>query len=214
MCFWSNVFSNLFGDLGAAAVLACLAWLSNKARALRLRKSLTKSFGNQGVNFSGEGFGVSISNKTSIDVVVRCVLLSMKPRGSIKLNYKGPDGDIGWDAAQRGGDVAAVIEKTDDSREFIILPAHTSGRWIVPLAGMRHFAKAIAGGDFFAKCKMLVEYPTLFGGRKLMETEADEVTLKLINESAKGYLQWNGDRPRSGPATSASDSPQPPLPTA
>ena len=131
MSFWSNVFSNLIGNLlgalGAVAVAACLTKLYNKARALLMRNSLTKSFGNQSVNFSGEGFGVSISNKTSIDVVVRDVLFSVKLGGTLGLNYNGPGGDIGWAAAQKSGDVAAVIETTDKTRGFVILPAHTSG---------------------------------------------------------------------------------------
>jgi hypothetical protein len=196
MGFWIDVSSNLIADIGAAALLACVPAVWNKFRARLLRRSLVESFGPLAGSFSGEGFGIGIKNNTSVDVVIRSIMLLLRDRGSIILTYKGPSGEIGWGAANKGGEVAAVIEETDNSRGFQILPAHTGGEWIIHRNGMRMLAAQLATAPWFSKCRMLVEYPTLFGGRKIMEAEASDHTMELINRMAQQYLQWVGDQPR------------------
>jgi len=190
--FVENALGNLVGGVGAAALITFATIGLNEMRTTSVRNALKASIGDNAIAYDESGFGITITNRTSIYIIVRSVRFHTKGIVRVALNPRQAGSYCGWDHESRADDAmeflrfSAAIDSTDERRGFRILPAYTSYTWLIPPYAM------IQGPFDFTTLEILVEYPTLLGGRRLLTIHippSDD--LVSLEEAARQYLvRW------------------------
>jgi len=161
-------FLSIVSGVSAAISFAIIVWIFTSCKNLRLKQTIKSSI--EGISFfeSVDGIGMVLQNKTHVSVIIRSVQMILtateehqdlkkgERSGFFTLNYNGPS-EFG---SKR------EFEKEGDSRNFVEIPAYTSGRWIVPLRAFVNspFLK-ISGFD---GCEITLEYLTLNKNPKIV----------------------------------------------
>ena len=139
----------------SALIWALVGWLFLIARNWRLEEKLRRTFANHAITMCIEGIGITLTNPTRFEVVVREVKAKCDDR-SFVMNYQGPKEDI-------------------DQRRYVTLPAHSEGTWLVP-RGTYEFQK-----EDFKSIAVEFLYPTLFGSNKLLTVTGDKGLIEGFN---------------------------------
>jgi len=190
-----NILANFLGGLGAAVFITLATLAFSYMRIELLKKSLQKSIEGHGILFGEKGFGITLHNKTPLYIIIRGVHF-ITPAGFLILNYSGPDTSrIGWrlNSWERDNDYeeipsflrfSATIDSTSTERKFVVLPSYTAGQWTTPGSALDALSDKILG------CRILVEYPTLFGGRDVIVIES-VVPGERFTEHASSFKTWH-----------------------
>jgi hypothetical protein len=176
------IYTGFISGLVTALSWAVLAVGYNYIRNLWLEHKLKNAFKLQGRGYSVEGFTVSVNNRTSIPVIVRQVkLYESYPSSSVRLVYFQANSEvIGERTLKNIGDketekvYLVPFHSQPTERSFIELPAHTGASWIVPNKMMREIDWT------FAACRVVIEYTTVFGNRKVIAVFATEDSVKYM----------------------------------
>jgi hypothetical protein len=175
--FFSDVFSGVFGTL----IVAGLAVSLDMLRTQYLISRLTEGFSRFRFTFNQAGWGVTLENITSISVVVREVAFLTTTPIRVTLNYHGPDRNrIGWDRTEDDTPLllsyGASSSEADSDRGFILLPAYSAATWIISHSALPNMPFTFNG------CILLLEYPSMFGGRRLKIITTDNRMFPFVNE--------------------------------
>jgi hypothetical protein len=195
-----NAIGNFLGGVGAAFFAALATIATNGMRAATIAEALKKSLESTSTTFDRDGFGITLTNRTSIYIIVREVRFHSRGIISTTLNPHKPTNYRGWDHDAQPDDTpeflrfSAAIDSTDQTRGFRVLPAYTSASWLIPAWAMHN------GPIDFTTLEILVEYPTLWGGRRLMTISIPPSDRLIpLHESAKQYVIWHTNLQNSRP---------------
>lgn len=164
--FWPSYGVGVFSGFTVASLTGLAVWLYNYCRNKRLENRLREAIAPKGIWSGLTGAGVTVENKTEASVIVRSVML-MCPRGdSIRLDYFGPGQGVP-SSPRFGGkaDGGSLSHGAALERGFIELPPHCGGLWGLSTNALK--TPFIADKEPI-DCKVVIEYPTLIGSRRLI----------------------------------------------
>lgn len=179
--FWSFAEPIVAGTV-TAVVWVGLVWLIARVRDKNLEGQVRKSLSEWGVSVRKEHVGVIVHNDTHVPIVIREVKMRSlfgepRPVSFLILDHAGPGEQFSLD-----------IESTDaDSRNFVELPAFTSGVWGTPNRPLPCFGPAIR----YTACRITAHYLTLFKTPRVITVEVSEPhpRIKMFNDAARPSLK-------------------------
>ncbi len=192
MTDWCPIYENTLANVLAAVIGGGAVFVWNRYRNVRLEGTLRTAFVQHGIAMTAQGFGIAVHNRTPVTILVRKITVwGGEEQGSIKLNYEGPTGEVGLEHEGDGRTLPRVLfwstlDNYDEDRGFVIMPPHTGGTWVI-----RH-ELLTRPSWFFTRCVMILEYPTMFGGRALLRVEANEDYMRDFRQLAEDYPRWRG----------------------
>ena len=168
----------------------------NFFRNLLLEKKLNTAFERQGLIQSREGFGIAIRNNTPVPVIIRAVRVYRNyPEHAIDFSFEGPapyppyKEKVGKNPKSRKvtyyGPDKRQVEKMLDRHGFVELPSHTGGIWHIPSQAVLEELELQ-----FETCQVIIDYPTVFGNRKIIAIMASPGMRDFINEEFEKYKEW------------------------
>ena len=189
----SSIIDGAVSGLVTALVWAAIAFGYNMTRNFWLRRRLTKSFSLQGRGRTHYGFFVPVNNQTWIPVVVRQVKLYQKyPTSSVQLVYHEASGEVIDEPIGKVGDkyetkvwksLKRAERTTENERGFIERPAKTGASWIL-------LDQVIRELDWeFETCRVLTEYTTVFGNKKVIAIFAAKEGIGYLNRDYKVHRE-------------------------
>lgn len=185
-----NILLSVAGGLITAGILAAITLYLNSTRESLVYEKLLKSLTWPSLNRHINGIGIGVRNRTPLYIIVRGVQLEMDHQIMLTLNFHEMTGAVGWNYNDAEEDdipdflrFTASIDSVPDSR-FKILAPYTEAVWLIPNRGVATLPVE------FTRCDLLVEYPTIFGGRRLLKISADQENMRVFNKIAKEHREW------------------------
>jgi len=181
----SSIMEQALGGIGTVIVSAVFIWIYNFIRNAWLEWKLKKALSNMAVCV-GDECGIGLRNTTPVSLKIHSVIAKgLKPIGGVKMKFTGIDDES--DQSEEPQNLHPGIVEKDNRPGSIVLPPHTTGNWLMP--------KALRSTARF-ECKAIrvrVEYPTMFGGSRMITVYADELTLGTFKDFYAQWPKWAGE---------------------
>lgn len=177
----------------AAATWAVILFAINYGRNKYLEYKLEKSFQDISYTAGRDGWGITLHNLSNVPVKVSVVLLKFSEKMNYVLNFSGQKTIESKEPLNIQGEKVKEIympssEFEDQKGERIIdLDFEMSGSWLLTHSSVVDCQGHPTGGH------VLIEYPTIIGGRKRIKIEFDDKdeNLKKSFEHHKNECETN-----------------------
>lgn len=169
------VLTDTWREVMAGSLMAVMAWGVGWCRDIWLEASIRASLEpNSFVSGDGE-IGIVVRNRTGVSVIVRSVGLSP---GWYFLCYGGPEFLPGMPHDEQ---LHPEPVFADTERRFVELPPHTEGVWLADPQVVAEIGQTQGAG-----CYIVIDYPRLFFGRRVIDIRLPQVIFDgLIAESQR-----------------------------
>lgn len=199
---WLQIAQSVIAGVLYFSAWSILFYLFNVVRNKRLERRLRRLIKPGGVKCERERVHVIVANYTNVDVQVRRLELITRRRERVPLTYSGDIGEVELDFGDlqefadkwraTGGDRFRIAGLRD--RGFVELPPQTGGYWTLEEDELLAHAGDVVG------CLAVVEYPTIFRGRALVQVDGGEDVVAAIRKAYDAYLQEQDEPARQRPA--------------
>lgn len=193
---WLQIAQSVIAGVLYFSAWSILFYLFNVLRNKRLEYRLRRLIKPGGVKCERERVHVILANYTNVDVTVRRLELLTRNKERVPLTYSGDIGEVelDFDDLQEfankwratGGDRFSVAGLQD--RGFVELPPQTGGYWTLDEEEIAHRTAEFTG------CRVIVEYPTIFRSKALMQVMAGEEVLEAIRDAYRDFLRERDER--------------------
>lgn len=186
----AKIIESTIAGLLTTSVWALALFLYNISRNIYLEKQLKRVIVPNGAWITDDGFGIPVFNQTNTTVTLRDIYLHTTTNTFIQLKYFGPvNGEYFYKFpfADPSEDVLTLMPLNEETKKqptehgFAILPPKTACLWGIEDKKVNDFTWQ------FDKCILIFEYKTLFNTSKLVEVEADEGIINLIQDIFDEY---------------------------
>ena len=185
--FLLSVAAGVAATLSAALLVFGWNWIRNK----RLERRLKDVFTVNAAGVSKGGFHIALTNRSWVPVTVRQVRMYFE---QIQTAVDFPfaefapyefDGDSNLATGEDGIQVMSEMHEAPNDPSplgFVTLPPGVGGRWKMP-----NFPPSQSGHRTIKDIRAVIEYPTVFGGRREIAVCAKAKSVKWIAEWYREY---------------------------